>query len=207
MISLLDIPKLLTPHYSSLLEGIGKVVHAGQFINGPQVEEFEKACAEYIGVKHFIGLSSGTDALLASFMALDLDAEDEVIVTPFTFISSVTSIVRAGLKPVFCDIHPDKFVPTLEEIQKVWTPRTKAVLVVHLYGEVVEVGDIKDWCRGRGVVLLEDCAQTLGGRTASGSHVGTQGLAGAFSFFPAKNLGCFGDGGGVSTNDLSLIHI
>jgi dTDP-4-amino-4,6-dideoxygalactose transaminase len=175
-----------------------------RFVLGPEVAGFEGALAQYGGFDHAVGVSSGTDALLATFMALDLAPGDEVLLTPYTFISTATSVLRAGLRPVFVDLASGSWHPDYARFEAAWTPRTKAVLVVHLFGEPLEIDDLVALCHERGATLVEDCAQAIGGRFADGSHVGSKGSAGTLSFFPAKNLGAFGDGGAVLTSDEEL---
>mgnify|MGYP003341348329 CR=1 FL=1 len=204
MIKFFDYSKVLKPHKKKIYKNFDKTFESGVFILGEEVKEFEKKFVLYTGAKHAIGVSSGTDALLSIFMSLGLQQGDEVIVTPYTFIASITSIVRAGLKPVFVDLEKDSFHPSTEKILNAWTEKTKAVLFVHLFGECKETSQLKEICDARGAFLIEDCAQSFGSRYLDGSHVGTIGHAAAFSFFPAKNLGCLGDGGMVITNDDSL---
>lgn len=204
MIKFFDYVRVLDPHKKDILSNIEKIFDTGVFILGEDVHTFEEKAKDYIGVKNAIGVSSGTDALLATFMALGLNPGDEVLVTPFTFMASVSSIIRAGLKPVFVDIAENSFHPSVEDILNAMTPKTKAVLYVHLFGEAVEMASLKKECDMRGAKLIEDCAQSFGSRYADGSHVGTAGHAATFSFFPAKNLGCLGDGGLIITNDDDL---
>lgn len=204
MIKFFDYAKVLKPHKSDIFERINNVFDDGIFILGNQVKEFENSFAEYTGAKHAVGVSSGTDALLSIFMALDLNPGDEVIVTPYTFIASITSIIRAGLKPVFVDIDKDSYHPSVDAIIDKWSEKTRAVLYVHLFGEAIDLDKLKNHCEKNGAFLIEDCAQSFGSKYSDGKSVGTIGDASAFSFFPAKNLGCLGDGGMVLTSDDSL---
>ena len=203
-IKFFDFARILKPHKQDILSNIEKIFDTGIFILGEDVGIFEKKARDYISVKNTIGVSSGTDALLATFMSLGLNPGDEVLVTPFTFMASVSSIIRAGLKPVFVDISENSFHPGVDDILNAWTPKTKAVLYVHLFGEAIEMESLRKECDIRDAKLIEDCAQSFGSRYADGSHVGTVGHAAAFSFFPAKNLGCLGDGGLITTNDDDL---
>jgi dTDP-4-amino-4,6-dideoxygalactose transaminase len=133
-------------------------------------------------------------------MALDLEPGSEILVPSFTFIASASSIIRAGLKPVFVDLAPDSFHPSYSTLKDAWTENTKGVLFVHLFGEPEDLSEIKKLCDERDAVLIEDCAQSYG------STAGRTGLASAYSFFPAKNLGCLGDGGAVTTNNLDIVE-
>ena len=173
----------------------------GRFINGPEVKKLEEELKTFLATSNCIGVSSGTDALLTALMALNLEEGDEVLVTPFTFVASATSIVRAGLKPVFVDLAENSFHPSIKEYEAAWTDRTRGVLFVHLFGEPGDLTEIKSLCDERGAFLVEDCAQSMGSRFKNGNLVGTYGDVGTFSFFPAKNLGCFGDGGAVVTDN------
>lgn len=211
-VAFFDFARVLAPLQPDLHSALQRCLTHGQFVLGPEVKRFEGELASYTGHSHAVGLSSGTDALLATFLALQLTAgpfdkllpADEVLTTPFTFISTATSVLRAGLRPVFADLAPGSFSPSLAQWQAARTPRTRAVLVVHLFGEPLDVTELKAWCDAEGLVLVEDCAQAIGARFADGRHVGTMGLAGALSFFPAKNLGALGDGGACLTQDAAL---
>lgn len=208
--------RVLLPLKAELTAALERCLGHGTFVLGPEVERFEKGLAEYLGVAHAVGVSSGTDALLATFQALQLDYDglaplrpgDEILTTPFSFISSATSILRAGLRPVFADVARGALHPGATELEQAWTPRTRAVLVVHLFGEPLDLEGISALCAARGAVLIEDCAQAIGARYAQGplhgGSVGRRGAAGCFSFFPAKNLGALGDGGAVITGNPRL---
>lgn len=210
-IAFFDPVRLLAPHREALHAALERCLRHGTFILGPEVTAFESALASYTGSAHAIGMSSGTDALLATFLALQqagtsdcapLQPGDEVLTTPFSFISTATSVSRAGLRPVFADLARDQFHPDAAAFERAWTPRTRAVLVVHLFGEPFDLTDIAALCAERGAILVEDCAQAIGARHGtSGRHVGTTGVAGCFSFFPAKNLGTLGDGGAAITDN------
>lgn len=203
-VPLFDLARVLEPLRPQLHAALERCLTHGVFVLGPEVLAFEKAFAAYTGAEHVIGVSSGTDALLLTFMALDqkgLEPGDEVLCTPFTFIATATSVLRAGLRPVFVDLSPGKFYPGVDQFRAAWTPRTKAVLNVHLFGEPQPLDALAALCAERGAVLIEDCAQAHGAWQPDGRSVGKIGLAGAFSFFPAKNLGALGDGGAVVTDD------
>ena len=202
-VPLFDLRRVVHPYLFSLNDAFDETLKTCAFINGPAVKEFEKEFAQYLGAEFSLGMSSGTDALLAIFMSLGLEPGDEVLVTPFTFVASASSIIRAGLKPVFVDVAEDSFHPSAEQYSQAVTPRTKALLLVHLFGIPNDMDAITAVCKDRGLLLVEDCAQSLGTEW-NGQKIGTFGDASAFSFFPAKNLGCFGDGGAVATNDEGL---
>lgn len=211
-VAFFDFARVLQPLQPALHEALQRCLTHGQFVLGPEVKRFEGELTSYIGLPHAVGLSSGTDSLLAIFSALQLTAGqhaplqpgDEVLTTPYTFISTATSVLRAGLRPVFADLAPGEFSPGLAQWQAARTAKTRAVLVVHLFGEPLDLAELKAWCDAEGLVLIEDCAQAIGAKFADGSHVGTAGLAGALSFFPAKNLGALGDGGACLTADAAL---
>lgn len=203
MIPLFDLRRVVHPYLFSLNDAFDETVKSCAFINGPAVKEFEEQFANYLGAEHALGVSSGTDALLAIFMSLGLEPGDEVLVTPFTFVASASSIVRAGLKPVFVDIDENSFHPSAEQYARAVGPKTKAILLVHLFGIPNDMDAITALCSDRNLLLVEDCAQSLGTEW-NGQKVGTFGDVSAFSFFPAKNLGCFGDGGAIVTNNAEL---
>jgi dTDP-4-amino-4,6-dideoxygalactose transaminase len=184
-------------------EAIARVVGTQQFINGPDVAELEEEMARYCGVEQCIGVSSGTDALLVSLMALDIGPGDEVITTPYTFFATVGAIVRVGATPVFVDIDRTSFNLDPAGIEVRVTPRTRAIIPVHLFGQCAEMGPILEIARRHRLAVIEDAAQAIGAEY-QGRRAGAMGTAGCFSFFPAKNLGAFGDGGAVVTNDRAL---
>lgn len=184
-----------------------RVVAAQRFILGPDVEKLEQEIAGYVGSKHSIGCASGTDALLLSLKALPLEPGDEVLAPAFTFFATAGAIWNAGFKPVFIDVDPDTFNVTADTIRAKLTPRSKAVVVVHLYGQMALMSEIMELARERGLYVIEDAAQSLGARQRIGGkdvHSGTIGTTGCYSFFPSKNLGGFGDGGLIVTEDDAL---
>tara|TARA_R100000008_G_scaffold86802_1_gene81732 strand:+ start:4438 stop:5526 length:1089 start_codon:yes stop_codon:yes gene_type:complete len=197
-VPLFDLRRVIHPHASSLRRAFESSLETCHFINGPAVTDWEADLDDYLGAGKSLGISSGTDALLAIFMALGLEPGSEILVTSFTFVASATSIVRAGLKPVFVDTAPQSFHPGLEEYAAAMTTNTKAVLLVHIFGAPNNMAEMVNFCKTNDLLLIEDCAQSLGAEW-EGQKIGTFGDASAFSFFPAKNLGCFGDGGAVST--------
>jgi len=174
-----------------------------QFILGPRVEAFEKAVAKYVGVKHAIGMSSGTDAQLAAMMAYGIGPGDDVVTSPYTFFSTAGAITRLGARPVFCDIEPDTFNLDPWRLAKAITKKTKAIQPVHLYGQCADMEPILDVAGRKGIPVIEDACQSLGA-TYEGLKAGAVGEVGCYSFFPSKNLGGFGDGGMVVTSDDKL---
>lgn len=185
-------------------QALERVFATQQFILGPEVAEFEKEVAAFLQVGFAVGVSSGTDALLAALMALGVGPGDEVITTPFTFFATAGTVARLGAKPVFVDISPVDFNLDATKLRQAITSRTKAILPVHLYGQAADLDSIKD--AAGGIPIVEDCAQAIG-TTYKGRPVGGVGTVGCFSFFPTKNLGAFGDGGLVTTNDPKLAEL
>jgi dTDP-4-amino-4,6-dideoxygalactose transaminase len=179
------------------------VCDAQYFIMGPKVEAFEKAVAAYSGAKFAVGVSSGTDALLIALMALDIRSGDEVITSPFTFFATAGVIHRLHAKPVFVDIDPLTFNIDPAKIEAAITPRTKAILPVHLFGQMADMDPIMILSRRRHIPVIEDGAQSIGAEY-KGRRCGSIGDLGCFSFFPSKNLGAFGDAGMVLTNDSAI---
>ena len=177
-----------------------RVLASGHFILGPEVDAFEREMAAYLGVKHAVGVASGTDAIVLALRGLGVGPGDEVVTTPFTFFATAESISAVGATPVFADIDPETFNLDAELAARAVTPRTKAILPVHLFGHTSDLDPILELARERNVAVLEDVAQALGGQWRR-RKLGTLGKAGAFSFFPSKNLGGFGDGGLVATGD------
>jgi UDP-2-acetamido-2-deoxy-ribo-hexuluronate aminotransferase len=183
---------------------IQDVLTSTAFINGPQVKEFSNNLASYLGVKHVIACANGTDALQIALMALDLKPGDEVISPDFTFIATVEVIALLGLVPVIVDVDPVTFTIDPEQIQKAITPKTKAIIPVHLYGLCANMGEILTLAKKHNIPVIEDTAQALGANYSDKNYKGKSGTIGAIgctSFFPSKNLGCFGDGGAMMTND------
>ena len=188
---------------AALKAAFARVLQHGQFILGQEVEAFEKACARYLNVEHAIGVSSGTDALLLALMALGVKAGDEVICPTYTFFATAGSIWRTGAKPVFVDINSRCFNCDPEDIRRKLTPRTKAIMPVHLFGQSADMDPIIDLAKSKGIPVIEDAAQAIGAEYR-GRRVGSLGNVGCFSFFPSKNVGGFGDAGLVTTNDGDL---
>jgi dTDP-4-amino-4,6-dideoxygalactose transaminase len=184
-------------------QAISGVLDSSYFILGPQGKALEEEMADYLGVKHAIGVASGTDALHLALRAAGLQAGDEIITTPFTFIATAEAIAYVGATPVFVDIDPKTFNIDIQQVEQAVTAKTKAILPVHLFGQPADLSPIKELCDAKNLLLVEDCAQSCGA-TYAGKMTGAWGDLGCFSFFPSKNLGCFGDGGLISTDDDAL---
>ena len=183
---------------------IHRVVDSQCFVLGPEVEEFETEAANYLEVKRAIGCASGSDALLLDLIALDIKQGDEVITTPFTFFATVSAITRVGATPVFADIDPLSYNIAPEKVLEKITTRTKVFLPVHLFGQMAEVEKVLPELEARGIKIVEDCAQAFGAWRMADKKIvrcGGWGGLGAFSFFPTKNLGGYGDGGMSTSND------
>lgn len=184
-------------------QGIAETIANCSFILGPNVQNFEKEAAEYLGVKHAVGVASGTDALHLALLAEGIGAGDEVITTPFTFIATAEAICYVGATPIFVDIDPKTFNIDPDAIEVAITPKTKAIMPVHLFGQPADLSRIQALCEKHGLKLIEDCAQSFGARV-NGRQTGSFGSSAGFSFFPSKNLGAFGDGGLVVTQSDEL---
>lgn len=185
-----------------------RVVESTAFINGPDVQEFAKELAAYLGVKHVIPCANGTDALQIALMALGLKPGDEVITPSFTYIATVEVVALLGLTPVFVDVDTDTFTMNIESVKAAITPKTKAIIPVHLYGQSVDMEPLMALAQSHNIPLIEDNAQAIGGTyTFQDGRIvktGSMGTIGCTSFFPSKNLGCYGDGGAIFTNDDAL---
>ena len=180
-------------------QGLAETLANCSFILGPNGQAFERECEQYLSVKHAIGVASGTDALHLALLALGVGPGDEVITTAFTFIATAEAIKYVGATPVFVDIDPKTFNISPEAIASAITPKTKAVMPVHLFGQPADMSAITRICEQHGLLLIEDACQSFGA-SIQGKQTGTFGQAGGFSFFPSKNLGAFGDGGMVVTD-------
>lgn len=185
-------------------EAMLRVAASQACILGPEAEAMERDMEAYLGAKHAIGVSSGTDALLMAFMAYNIGPGDEVIVPTFSFFATAGCVSRLGAKPVFIDVDPVSFMMTAEGVRAAITPRTKAIVPVHLFGQAAPIDEIMAVANEHGIVVIEDAAQAIGTQASDGRRVGTIGQIGCFSFYPTKNLGAFGDGGLVTTNDDAL---
>ena len=201
----------LKPQYLSLKkeldEAILRVAESQYFILGPEVEKMEKEFCEYLGCKHAIGVSSGTDALLLALMAIDIKPGDEVIVPTYSFFATAGVVSRLNAIPVLTDIDPVTFNIDPEEVKKKITSKTKAIIPVHLYGQSADMESIMKIAKERNIFVIEDAAQAIGTEYKDGKCVGTIGDIGCFSFFPSKNLGGYGDGGLVTTNNDELAYM
>lgn len=186
-----------------LVSAIHEVIHAAAFAGGPFVSRFEADFAEFCGVEHAVGVGSGTDALWLALMALGVGPGDEVITVPMTFIATAEAISRTGAKPVFVDIDEATYTLDPAGLEQAVTPRTKAILPVHLFGQMADMTAILGFARPRGIAVVEDAAQAHGARH-DGCRAGSLGTAGCFSFYPGKNLGAFGEAGAVVTGELAL---
>ncbi|MCT7976495.1 DegT/DnrJ/EryC1/StrS family aminotransferase [Laspinema olomoucense] len=218
-IPVLDLSRQYQSIKAEIQAAINRVLESGQFIMGPDVKLFEQEVAQYVGVKHAIGVNSGTDALVIGLRALGIGKGDEVITTPFSFFATAESISNVRAKPVFADINPRSFNIDPKEIKAKITPRTKAIMPVHLYGQPAAMGQIMEIAQEHGLKVIEDCAQSFGAKywgtcsscdghcqqstreSLRGKFTGAIGELGAYSFFPSKNLGAYGDGGMIVTND------
>lgn len=181
-----------------------RVLAGGRYILGPEVAALEQELAAATGVAHAVGVSSGTDALLAALMALDVGHGDEVITTPFTFFATIGAIARLHAKPVLCDVEPDTFNLDPDRAAALVNPRTKAAITVHLFGRMARTAPLEAACTRAGATLIEDAAQAVGAVAGDGRRCGHVGRLTTLSFFPSKNLGGFGDGGAVLTPDAAL---
>ena len=202
-VPLLDLQAQYRPLREALLEAVVRVCDSQRCILGEEVAGLERDLAEYLGVAHAIGVSSGTDALIAALMALDVGAGDEVIVPTFSFFATAGSVVRVGARPVFVDVDPHTYNIDVDAVARAITPRTRAIMPVHLYGQPADMPALMALADARGLPVIEDAAQAIGARDG-GVAAGAFGAVGCFSFYPTKNLGAFGDGGLVTTNDPEL---
>ncbi|MCL4164668.1 UNVERIFIED_CONTAM: hypothetical protein GTU68_012045, partial [Idotea baltica] len=189
---------------------ISRILETSAFINGPEVHAFQKDLEDYLGVKHVIPCANGTDALQIAMMGLGLKPGDEVITADFTFAATVEVIALLQLTPVLVDVDSETFNINVEAIEKAITPKTKAIVPVHLFGQCADMDTILEISNRHNLFVIEDNAQAIGAKhlsqTGKKSMAGTMGHVGATSFFPSKNLGCYGDGGAIFTNDDDLAH-
>jgi UDP-N-acetyl-3-dehydro-alpha-D-glucosamine 3-aminotranferase len=195
-IPLFDTARPWEPLRDAIEKRISAVIGAGRFVLGPEVAAFEAELAAYLGVRHVIGVANGTDAITIALRALGVRPGDEVVVPSFTFYATAEAVVSAGARPVFCDVDPETCNVTLKTVRGVLTPRTRAVVAVDLFGCPAPVDELREL----GLPVLEDAAQAIGA-TLGGRRAGALGDAATISFYPSKNLGCFGDGGAIATDD------
>jgi dTDP-4-amino-4,6-dideoxygalactose transaminase len=198
-VPLFDTVSPVAPLRAELDAAIARVLDGGVYVLGPEVEAFERDFAAYLGVKHVVGVANGTDAITLALQALGVGPGDEVVVPAFTFYASAEAIPPTGATPVFCDVDRDTMCLTAETVRAALTPRTRAVVAVDLFGNVAPIPEL----RALGVPVLEDAAQAAGA-SLGGRRAGALGDVATFSFFPSKNLGCFGDGGAIATDDDAL---
>jgi dTDP-4-amino-4,6-dideoxygalactose transaminase len=204
-IPLLDLTRQYQPLRELVQAALARVIESQRFILGAEVERFEQRFAAYCGARFAIGCASGTDALELALMAMDIGSGDEVLTVPFTFFATAGAIMSAGARPVFVDVEPESFNLDVRQLDHALAthPSVKAILPVHLYGGCADMGPIMERAAARGIPVIEDAAQAVGAEWR-GQRAGSIGTIGCFSFFPTKNLGGFGDGGMLTTNDESL---
>ncbi len=200
MIPFVDLKTQFQEHRDEFLQAIEQVLQSAAFILGPDVSRFEKEFADYAGSRFAVGVASGTDALHLALRAAGIKAGDEVITATNTFYATTAAIELSGARPVLVDCNPDTYLIDAAAIERAVTPRTKAIIPVHLYGQVVPMDEIRLLAEQHGLIIIEDACQAHGARY-KGQVAGTFGTAAAFSFYPGKNLGAFGDGGAVTTDD------
>ena len=205
-IQMLDTVGENAPLERELSAAFQRVLRSGRYILGEEVEQFEARCAEYLGVRHAIGVSSGTDALLLALMALGIGEGDEVLCPAFTFFATAGSIARSGATPVFVDVDERTFNIDVQDAAARITKRTKAIMPVHLFGQAADMAAVKSLADEHGLLVIEDAAQAFGARYC-GRSVGSLGHFGAFSFYPTKNLGALGDAGLLTTEEDSLAEM
>lgn len=203
MIPICDLKEQYRTLREQMMRAVDDVFSGGHFINGPNVKALEAEVAEYVGAKHGVALNSGTDALHLALRALDIGPGDEVITTPFTFVATTEAIGIVGATPVFVDIDPRTYNLDVTQIEAVITPRTRAIIPVHLYGCPAPMDEILAIAKRHNLAVVEDCAQSIGAKIGD-RFTGTFAEFGCFSFFPSKNLGAYGDGGMLVTNDEEL---
>jgi len=202
-IPILDLTRYDEELRRGIAQAVADVFASGRFVLGPANEAFEKALADRLGVRHVLGVASGTDALLVGLMALGVGPGDEVVTSPFSFFASAGAVARLGATPVFVDIDPATFNLDPSRLERAITPRTKVIQPVHLYGLTADMDPILEIARRRGIPVFEDACQAIGA-THGGRPAGTLATLGAFSFYPTKNLGAAGDAGAVATDDDGL---
>ncbi len=202
-VPLLDLKAQFAAIETEIREAMDRVITSQMFILGPEVSALEAEVAAFVGCAHGIGVTSGTDALLVAMMAIGVGPGDEVIVPTFTFFATAGCVSRLGARPVFADIEPDTYNIDVSRLDRLITPRTKAIIPVHLFGQCADMDPILDLAAARGITVIEDAAQALSARY-KGRQAGAIGHIGCYSFFPSKNLGGFGDGGMIVTNDAAI---
>lgn len=205
MVPLLDLKREYQELKSEIDQAVGRVLSSGGYVGGPEVEALEGELAQYLDIEHVVSCGSGTDALFIALRAMGIGPGDEVITSPFTFIATLEAIGLAGAKPVLVDIDPQTFNLDPTHLESALTPHTKAILPVHLYGQIADMQAINGFAQKHRLRVLEDAAQAIGARHLStGARAGTLGNAGAFSLYPTKNLGAYGDGGFIATHSATV---
>ena len=208
MIKFLDLHKINDRFQNEFSLKFDHFLNSGRYILGEEVAYFENSFAQYCGTKYCIGVANGLDALTLIFKAYielgKLSLSDEVLVPANTYIASILSVINAGLKPIFIEPDPDTFNISVSHLEKNLTPNTKAILAVHLYGQLANMDAIQGIAKRHGLILVEDAAQAHGAENVFGKKAGSLSHAAAFSFYPTKNLGALGDAGAVTTNDVEL---
>jgi dTDP-4-amino-4,6-dideoxygalactose transaminase len=205
-VPLLDLKQQHLNLRDELRAALGRVLDSQQFVMGEDVRLLEAELARYTRARHAVGCGSGSDALLLALLALDVVAGSEVVTTPFTFFATAGAVVRAGARPVFADIEPRTYNIDPARVADALTERTRAVIPVHLYGQMAELDEILSAAAEGGVRVIEDAAQAIGAADAQGRSAGAVGDAGCFSFYPTKNLGAAGEAGLVTTNDAATVE-
>ncbi len=207
---MVDLKGQYAPIKDQVNSSIQEVIDTTSFINGPKVKAFQKNLEDYLGVKHVIPCANGTDALQIAMMGLGLKPGDEVITADFTFAATVEVIALLGLTPVLVDVDSENFNIDIEAIKKAITPKTKAIVPVHLFGQCAHMDEIMELAKAHQLYVIEDNAQAIGAtytsKNGTKAKAGTIGHIASTSFFPSKNLGCYGDGGAIFTNDDDLAH-
>ncbi|HTX32996.1 MAG TPA: DegT/DnrJ/EryC1/StrS family aminotransferase [Solirubrobacteraceae bacterium] len=201
-ISLFDTERPLEPLREVIQDRVRAVIEGGRFVLGPEVEAFESELASYLGVRHVVGVGNGTDAITIGLRALGVEPGDEVVVPSFTFYATAEAVVTAGATPVFCEVDPETRNVTAETVRRALTPRARAIVAVDLFGCPAPVPELREL----GLPVLEDAAQALGA-TLEGRRAGALGDLGTISFYPSKNLGAFGDGGAIATDDEGVAEL
>lgn len=205
-VPLLDLKAQYAPIRDQIHAAVAEVLDSMAFISGPYVQTFEKELAAYVGAKHAVGVSSGTDALLVAMMALGVGPGTEVITSPYTFFATVGCVERLGARCVFVDIDPATYNIDPAGIEAKISDKTKAIVPVHLFGQTADMAAINEIACRHGIPVIEDAAQAIGAKEPDGRMAGNLGMVGCFSFYPSKNLGAAGDGGIITTNDDELAH-
>ena len=200
IIPMLDTKAQHEPIKEEIKTALKEILDSGRFILGKNVDSLESGISSYLGAKHAVGLASGTDALYLSLRALDIKQGDEVITAPFSFIATAEAITYVGAKPVFVDIDKDTLNMDIAKVEEKITPNTRAIIVVHLFGLPADMNELTALAKKYNLKIIEDCAQAFGAKYQE-SHVGSIGDCGCFSFYPSKNLGAYGDGGMLTTNN------